>query len=511
MALKGVGSYGDPMVQSGSESTMLGQWRVVIKQAEEAGRAGRLDEALALLGREDVAEYRQAVQLRGRLTLDLVEHTLRRAAADDVEGAVSDLNLAEAHGAAPDVMATARHKVADRVAEELRLDFEAGDPGRVIEQAARWAGHRLAGPSLRRLSEAAESWARANGELRRGEFSRAREELERAERLTGEAGTAALGSLRREVEERQERASPRIERLYEQIAGGKWSAILAAAEAVLELVPEHQVARQSRAQAWRQVGALTSNDGLYRRNNPTLSVVHPLMSEQRPATGREIMDEAARGVLGQVAKVRVPEETRGSKGRFLLWADSIGGYLACLGSELVLGRAAHDGEADIPLLGDLSRRHATIVRSGDGYVIRAHHSTFVNGRRVEEASLKHGDVIRLGTTVELEFRQPSPVSTTAMLEIMSRHRLPLAVDGIILMGETCIMGSTNQAHIRASELDSPVVLYRQGGELWCRAPGEFEVDGRPFSGRSRLNLNSSVLGDGFSFSLEPLPEKGERI
>ena len=29
--------------------------------------------------------------------------------------------------------------------------------------------------------------------------------------------------------------------------------------------------------------------------------------------------------------------------------------------------------------------------------------------------LRDGDVIRLGSTVELEFRQPSPVSTTARL------------------------------------------------------------------------------------------------
>ena len=205
------------------------------------------------------------------------------------------------------------------------------------------------------------------------------------------------------------------------------------------------------------------------------------------------------------------EDNQGPKGRFLLWADSIGGYLACLDKELILGRASHDGHADIPLLGDLSRKHATIIRSGDGYVIRAHHSTYLNGKRVEESALKNGDVIRLGETVELEFRQPSPVSTTAVLEIMSRHRLPLAVDGIILMGETCIMGATSQSHIMATDLETPVVLYRQGGELWCRGPGEFEVDGRSYSGRAKVGLNSSILGDGFSFSLEPLPDLGERI
>ena len=127
-------------------------------------------------------------------------------------------------------------------------------------------------------------------------------------------------------------------------------------------------------------------------------------------------------------------------------------------------------------MGDLSRNHATIARDGDGYVLRAHEATFVNNRKVETAPLHDGDVIRLGQTVELEFRQPSPVSSSARLAVVSRHRLPLAVDGILLMAETCIIGNTPQSHITASGLSEPVVLYRQGNALWCRAANGFEVD-----------------------------------
>jgi hypothetical protein len=195
----------------------------------------------------------------------------------------------------------------------------------------------------------------------------------------------------------------------------------------------------------------------------------------------------------------------------LLWADGIGGYLVCLDDEIMLGRAGPEGHADVPLLGDLSRQHATMIRSGDGYIIRAHQPTFINGRQVETASLRNGDVVRLGSTVELEFHQPSPVSSTARLQILSRHRLPLAVDGVILMAETCIVGPSPQAHIAAPALEAPVVLYRQGTALWCRGPGEFEVDGRACVGRSPLTLQSSVLGEGFSFSLEPLGSRSTHV
>jgi hypothetical protein len=198
-------------------------------------------------------------------------------------------------------------------------------------------------------------------------------------------------------------------------------------------------------------------------------------------------------------------EAAGPKGRFLLWVDAVGGYLVCLDDRIVLGRAGPDSPADVPLMGDLSRNHASLVRSGESYVLRAHHPSFVNGKPVaDQAMLRDGDVIRLGSTVELEFRQPSPVSATARLIIVSRHRLHLAVDGVLLMAETCIVGGTGQAHIPAPTLKDPVVLYRQGNALWCRAPGSFDVDGRTCAARAPLTLQSSVLGDGFSFSLEPL-------
>jgi len=189
----------------------------------------------------------------------------------------------------------------------------------------------------------------------------------------------------------------------------------------------------------------------------------------------------------------------------------VGGYLVCLNDQVTLGRAGPDSQADVPLLGDLARDHAVLRRDGDGYVIRAHHPTFVNGQPVRSAPLRDGDVIRLGQTVELEFRQPSPVSSTARLAIVSRHRLPLSVDGVLLMGETCIIGPSPQSHVPAPGLADPVVLYRQGPGLWCRASGGFEVDGRPHVARGSLTLQSSVLGEGFSFSLEPLGSPSSQV
>ncbi len=522
------------MVNSGGNSTMLGQWRIALRQAEESARAGRFDEALALVSRSDVADHRQAVRLRGRLAMELIGRASRRAAADDLDGAIDDLNLAERFGVAPDVLAAARLKLAEQVDVEIRGLLDAGEPSRVIERIDQLAKQHIGGPALRRTREAAEVWQLALDESRRGEFGRAREALERAERLAGESAANALATVRRDLGARQEAAQPRIERFYKALTNiQNWGEILAAAESVLEILPEHPASRQARARAWQQIGAINPSAALPCRAGRLADPLPGLMADQALDAGANhpskkrvppivFLDEsdqrqaAPLPLAGQGRPLPRRNEPNpmdrppnpGPSGRCLLWADVIGGYLICLNREIVLGREGIDTQADVPVLGDLSRRHASIVRHGDGYVIQAHQPTFLNGRPVVgSAPLRDKDVLRLGSTVELEFRQPSPVSATARLEIVSRHRLPLAVEGVILMAETCIIGPSPQAHVPAPGLGSPVVLYRQGDALWCRAPGAFDVDGKPCLSRAPLRLNSNVLGDGFSFSLEPLLDR----
>ena len=538
------------MVNPGGESTMLGQWRIVLRQAEEAARLGRYEEAYTLAIRPGVADHHHAVQFRSRLALDLIARATRRGGVDDLSGAIEDLDLAERIGAPPDSLAAARLNLADRVAEEVRVDLDAGEPVRVLERVEELARHKIGGPALRRAREIAEAWQSGLAEGRRGEFGRAQEQLDRADRLAAGAGAIAaqqaVATAKVELENRQKGATLKVEALYAALSEGKWPQILSAAEAVLTSVPEHPAARQARTRAWQQIAAIGPAGARWPHRAAQSAPAYPVApaaaeNEAEPAQAGET--EAADGIvwlsgtanregggappapcddrIGAAAacsqqsagphRLPIPSrpvarvEASGPKGRFLLWVDAVGGYLVCLDDRILLGRAGPDSHADIPLMGDLSRNHATLLRNGEGYLLKAHHASFLNGKPViDQALLRDGDVIRLGSTVELEFRQPSPVSATARLSIVSRHRLPLAVDGVLLMAETCIVGSESQAHIPAPALKNPVVLYRQAGALWCRAIGAFDIDGRTCASRAPLTLQSSVLGDGFSFSLEPL-------
>ncbi len=71
--------------------------------------------------------------------------------------------------------------------------------------------------------------------------------------------------------------------------------------------------------------------------------------------------------------------------KFSIWIDRVGVFLLCLKNEVTFGGPAAEGKvADISLLANLSRRHATFVRSGERYLLLAHAPVQVAGRAVHD-------------------------------------------------------------------------------------------------------------------------------
>jgi hypothetical protein len=188
----------------------------------------------------------------------------------------------------------------------------------------------------------------------------------------------------------------------------------------------------------------------------------------------------------------------------LLWVDSVGGYLVCLKNEIVIGQPSSDANPDVPILADLSRRHAVVRREGEGYTIEAIRSTKVEGRAVNgTAPLYDGSAIELGDGVRLRFVKPHPLSNTAKLEFVSRHRTQPSTDGVLLMAESCILGPAKTSHVLANRWEQEVVLFRKGTELGCRTSAKISVDGANKQGRCMLRAKSRVEGAEFAFAIEP--------
>ena len=193
----------------------------------------------------------------------------------------------------------------------------------------------------------------------------------------------------------------------------------------------------------------------------------------------------------------------GSSNTFLLWIDAVGGYWVTMSDDVVIGQPTAD--VDVPILGDISKRHARICRDGEGYLIEALRPVSINGQPVHGRTiLSDGAMIRLGERVELRFRRPHALSATARLEFATGHRTQPSSDAVLLMAETCVLGPSGHSHVVCHDWPNEVVLFRRQGELHCRTPGTFEIDGRPMKRRGVITCSSRIQGDRFSFSLEPI-------
>ncbi len=189
--------------------------------------------------------------------------------------------------------------------------------------------------------------------------------------------------------------------------------------------------------------------------------------------------------------------------RFLLWVDAVGGYWVCLGDEILLGQPVGHGQVDVPILGDLSARHARIRRDGEGYLIEAIRQLHVDGRPVADVSaLADGNLIQLGQNVKLIFRRPHALSATARLDFASHHRTQPSADAILLMADTCILGPKPGSHVLCRNWTGEVVLYRHEDNLFCRGPGVLEIDGKRCRQKGPITRNSRISGEEFSLCLE---------
>jgi hypothetical protein len=193
---------------------------------------------------------------------------------------------------------------------------------------------------------------------------------------------------------------------------------------------------------------------------------------------------------------------------FMLWIDSVGGYWVCLADELIIGQpGCRNGPAgsgvDIPILADISSRHARIRRDGEGYMIDALRDVRVAGRAVEKTEiLGDGSRIEIGPNVKLQLRRTHPLSLSARLDFLSRHRTQPAADAVLLLADSCVMGPRPQSHVVCRDWSKEVILFRHDEKMVCHAAGRFEIDGVAYRNRGPLHANARVAGDGFSFSLE---------
>jgi hypothetical protein len=467
---------------------MFQSWRFKLREAEEAAGQGQLDEACHLLLQGDLRQYLPGKRLSTRVAGDLAQRARRRVIQGDFSAGWRDLQAAQSLAGDIGAVLSARQEIIALALGEAESHIENGDPARAIGLLETLERFHVQDEPLRWIKEVARRLESARHLALHGKFAEAEAQAKAADAIRPK-----LEYVTRRMREYHDRIEPfrqLVESLHRAMASEQWSQVVSVADQVLEWAPESRLAQGLRRRAWEKVGSLPS-DGA---SDPCVTRAWHGSGAQPLASDMEIR-------LAPGISVAEPAAGR----RFLLWIDGVGGYLVCMGDDVVLGQASPEYALDIPIQADLSRRHARIARRGDGYVIEPLQRTQVNGQVIHGRTLlSDGDEIELAQGVRLRFRQPHALSASARLDFLSHHRTQPKADGVLLMAESCVLGPKWQNHVVCRDWQGDVVLYRRDGELCCRAMDSIEIDGRLCDGRGQLHRNSHVSGSDFSMSLEEL-------
>jgi hypothetical protein len=201
----------------------------------------------------------------------------------------------------------------------------------------------------------------------------------------------------------------------------------------------------------------------------------------------------------------MPVERSASKNCYFLWVDGVGAFQLFTSESFTLGGPTRDKDpADLVLLANLSRRHATFLRSEEGYVLEAHGACKVADRPVEgRTHLNSNYRLELGSGVRVQFRIPSVLSATAVIDFISDHRPNRSIDGVILMDETCLLGPSTDNHVVCPDWTQTVLLYRKADGFWAKSQSQILIDGKLMpEGGGPVKPGSYVSGNEFGFRLE---------
>lgn len=456
---------------------MLQSWRIQLREAEEAHRSGRLDDAERLLRQESLQRCLPAKRLSTQVALDIAERGRRRLLAGESSAGWRDVETARSLSGESQEVLGVRRQMIDQAVSDAEAYLLSGESTKTIERLERLEKQGVSTEPMRVLAEVARRLESARNLSSRGRFEEADAQLTRAAALRPDL--QVVSQRQQACRDRRVESRKLSEQLHREMVAENWSETLALADRLLEIVPDSPLAQDARKRAWKHVEG------------------------DRPSRGQFVMTQTWQP--SQTRKEDSEDASPQSTGeRMLLWIDGVGGFLTCLGSTVSLGQAAPGNHVDIPILGDLSRRVAKIHRE-EGYLIEPLQPIQVAGRLVKEVTLlSDGDEIELGGGVRVRFRQPHALSATARLDVASGHRTQPSSDGILLMADSCVLGPKWQDHVVCRDWENDVVLYRREGDLFCRAMDGLEIDGQYCEGQGRLGRDSHIAGSDFSLSLEPI-------
>jgi hypothetical protein len=459
-------------------------WRSKFRKATELAETGKLNEAAGLFWNGQLYEFNGGSELAARLAAQLMARAQTRASAAEFLGAWQDLNQADrllevTNSIYPQQLLRQRQQLLELAIEAAESHLAAGRPVQAQRIIADVKRQRILDSRADQIESLANRIHQADMLAAQGQWSGAQQALESV--VAQRPDLAWVQARKQAFAQQLVTAGGLKNQLQSAMQESQWTTAQQVSAQLLDFAPHYQVAADALRRSWERQ--------------------QPRTDQPPPRRDPALNDTSARKLSETDANL--VKAARTNMNRMMLWVDGVGGFLLCVDPQVTVGRALPDAGVEIPVLGDLHRRHLRIARSGGDYIATALAEATSNGQRLAAPQLlQNGQQVTLGNTVKLRFRLPSALSASARLDVISRHRTQPWADAVILVADTIILGPRADSHVVCPEMDGDLILCRGPSGWSAQFNGNIDVDGKVFENKAELSDHCRIIGDGFSMTLE---------
>ena len=491
-------------------------------EIDDAINAGQLDRAMELTRR--LGESKAAREHRRQLTEALILRANSVAETEDFSDAWQTLTQA-ASFADPQqqtLVSQTTQQLQNQTISSADAMLQAGQVQQAADLVKLLADRDLSNRKSEQIGAVAGLLQSVDQLMLAGKFDDTVERLQSVQRLYPDL--PGLSERLAEHQEQRVKLGLLTESLQSAALSCKWNEVCQLCDQILAIAPQHEIAVGAKRHATQRVkrrtsvGSRLTNVPESPKQDDSLVVKSSDGRRGRSAGVGNVKDTAfAESDSLTVTSSSVNAESDSAADQefslppfassFLIWVDGVGGYLVCTDPINFIGQAVEGSTVSIPLQADVRQRHARIETVAGQHLVQPLGPVAIAGREVpvdESIAIKSGQIILLGDRVELAYRQDHPLSKSARLDFVSRHRTLPWSDGVILAGQSIVLGPNPNNHVFCPGWKADLILFRRNDQWFAKSKVGFCVDEQAMASEAEIRFDSRLYGDSFSLKLEPV-------
>ena len=485
-------------------------------EIDDAISAGQLDRAMELTRR--LGESKAKREHRRELTEALILRA--NSAAETADFSVAWQTLTQAASFADSqqqtLLSQTTQQLQDQTISNADEALHAGQPLQAAGLLKLLADRDLSNQKSEQIGSVAELLQSVDQLTLAGKFDDTIECLQSAQRLYPDL--PGLSERLAEHQEQKQELDLLSDSLQSAALSCKWNEVCQLCDQILVIAPRHEIAVGAKRHAMQRIKRRTSV-GSRLTNVPESSKGDDDLVVKPSGGGRASVanvKDTAFAESESLAKSTSSNLDSASdqdfslpplSSSFLIWIDGVGGYLVCTDPINFIGQAVEGSTVSIPLQADVRQRHARIETITGQHLVQPLGPVAIAGREVpvdESVAIKSGQLILLGDRVELAYRQDHPLSKSARLDFVSRHRTLPWSDGVILAGQSIVLGPNPNNHVFCPGWKADLILFRRNDQWFAKSKIGFCVDEQAMASEAEIRFDSRLYGDSFSLKLEPV-------